>query len=408
VMPANPPRIALFTDSFHEVNGVALTCREFEAFANRRDTPFFSCHAGPDTRSWDDGSVTRYEWKRSRVALGLEADLSFDLLFQRHARGIRAALRRFRPDFVQITSPGDCGLLGVLLAHEMHIPIAASWHTNVHEFGARRFERLISFLTRSVRSAAAKYVEDRILDLTLLFYKIAKVLFAPNPELMSLLECRLGKSCGLMSRGIDTSLFDPARRQREDSKFRIGYVGRLSAEKNLQAFISLERALLANGHQDFEVVFVGHGSMTSTLAASIPHARFTGVLKGESLAREYAGFDAFVFPSRTDTFGNVVLEALASGVPVVVTDAGGPRFLVREGDTGFIVENTDELIRRTSLLMRDAELRQRIRMRARQYALSHHGWDSVFERVYLHYQAYTSGLLNNVNPHTKLKFMPNV
>ena len=214
--------------------------------------------------------------------------------------------------------------LASVLAHEMHIPVGASWHTNVHEFGARRLERILGFLNDGARSAVSKCIENRILDLTLLFYKIAKVLFAPNPELVQMLEGRIGKSCGLMSRGIDTSLFDPARRRREDWKFRIGYVGRLSAEKNLQTFVALERALLADGNREFEIVFVGHGSMTPTLAASLSHGRFTGVLKGESLAREYAGFDAFVFPSRTDTFGNVVLEALASGVPAVVTDAGGP------------------------------------------------------------------------------------
>ena len=99
------------------------------------------------------------------------------------------------------------------------------------------------------------------------------------PIFVRLLEGRLGKPCGLMSRGIDTSLFDPAQRQGNNTKFRIGFVARLSAEKNLQDFVTLERALLADGLNNFEIVFVGHGSLSSTLAASLSHARFTGALK---------------------------------------------------------------------------------------------------------------------------------
>jgi glycosyltransferase involved in cell wall biosynthesis len=348
----------------------------------------FSCHAGPKTTTWTDGPVTTYEWKRSTVAIGLEADLCFDLLFSRHLSKLREALLCFRPDFIHVTSPGDCSLLGVLLAHELRIPVAASWHTNVHEFGARRLERL---LRRIGPGAPVRQVEDRILDLTLLLYRTARLLFAPNPELVRMLEGRLGKPCALMSRGIDTSAFSPGRRRREGSMFRIGYVGRLSAEKNLEQFAALEAGLLENGCRDFEIVLVGHGSMTETLRSSLTHARFTGVLKGPELASEYAGFDLFVFPSRTDTFGNVVLEALASGVPAIVTNAGGPRFLIREGETGYIVSDTHELIARTLHLIRCAEERRRMASAAREYALSHHDWDAVFASVYSRYHAFASG-----------------
>jgi phosphatidylinositol alpha 1,6-mannosyltransferase len=379
------PRVALFTDSFHEVNGVALTSRQFEAYARRSDIPFFSCHAGPADREWNDGSVTRFEWKRSGVALGLEADLSFDLLFARHLRRAETALRRFAPDLVHVTSPGDCGLLGAVLAHRLRIPLAASWHTNIHEFGARRLDRLIHWLPETRRRAVVRQVEARSLDLTLLFYRLAKVLFAPNPQLVDLLQSRLHRPCALMSRGIDSETFAPERRRREDSLFRIGYVGRLSVEKNLLEFVALEKALLARGLRHFEIVFVGHGKLTETLRSCLTQARFTGVLTGDALAEAYASFDAFVFPSRTDTFGNVVLEALASGVPAIVTNAGGPSFLVRDGETGFIVRDTAELIDRTCRLMSDPAERLRMGRAARAYAVAHHGWDSVFRSVYSQY-----------------------
>lgn len=109
-----------------------------------------------------------------------------------------------------------------------------------------------------------------------------------------------------------------------------------------------------------------------------------GVLRGEALARAYAGMDVFVFPSHTDTFGNVVLEALASGVPAVVTPDGGPRSLVQEGRTGFVARDEEfaEAIRR---IVDDPVLHGNMRAAARQYALAA-SWDAVFDGVYAAYE----------------------
>jgi phosphatidylinositol alpha 1,6-mannosyltransferase len=98
-------------------------------------------------------------------------------------------------------------------------------------------------------------------------------------------------------------------------------------------------------------------------------AEFPGVLYGESFARAYANMDVFVFPSRTDTYGNVVLEALASGVPAIVTDSGGPRFIVRSGETGFVAKDLEDFVDRVMLLASQPGLRQRMRSSARDYGL---------------------------------------
>jgi phosphatidylinositol alpha 1,6-mannosyltransferase len=107
-------------------------------------------------------------------------------------------------------------------------------------------------------------------------------------------------------------------------------------------------------------------------------------LSGESLARAYANMDVFVFPSRTDTYGNVVLEALASGVPAIVTDSGGPRFIVRSGETGFVAKDLEDFVDRVMLLASQPGLRQRMRSSARDYA-STASWDAVFESIYAKY-----------------------
>ena len=115
-----------------------------------------------------------------------------------------------------------------------------------------------------------------------------------------------------MRRGVDTTLFSPARRLADDGTFRLGYVGRLSSEKNVGLLPSLEAALIAAGHHDVRFLIVGEGRERRGLEHQMTTAEFTGVLHGEALAEAYANMDSLVFPSETDTFGNVVQEALAS------------------------------------------------------------------------------------------------
>lgn len=132
--PAGPLRVAFFTDSYHEVNGVALTSREFARFAREHDYPFLSVHVGPTTRHWTEGPFETLELANSRAVLNLDTNLHFDLLFLRHCRRVWKHLRAFQPDIVHVTGPGHCGILGAMGAYTLGVPLAASWHTNLHEF----------------------------------------------------------------------------------------------------------------------------------------------------------------------------------------------------------------------------------------------------------------------------------
>ena len=107
----------------------------------------------------------------------------------------------------------------------------------------------------------------------------------------------------------------------------LGFCGRLSIEKNVALLARVRTELIAKGITDFRFLIIGHGKEEGWLRQHLPNAEFTGVLRGKDLARAYANMDLFVFPSHTDTFGNVVLEALASGVPAIVTPDGGPRYM---------------------------------------------------------------------------------
>ena len=152
----NARRVAFFTDSFHEVNGVALTSRVFVRFARRRALPMFSVHAGPRTSLSQNGPVTTFEFHRGLVKWNLEHDLAIDLLFPRYRWKLRAALAEFKPERVHITGPSDSGVLGAALAHELGVPLVASWHTNLHEFGARRLAHMLRFLPERAQWSAAR------------------------------------------------------------------------------------------------------------------------------------------------------------------------------------------------------------------------------------------------------------
>ena len=381
------PRVAYFPDSFHEVNGVAHTSRHFEAFARRRNLPFLCIRAGDRMQAiLEDGNIWTLELPRGFLSFALEKDLRFDPAFLRHIPLIEEVLERFKPDLIHITGPSEVGMLGAGLAHHLGLPLAASWHTNVHEYAARRSEWFLRLLPKRHSAVTEQKIEDLAMAAAAKFYSVAKVLFAPNPELCALLERTTGRKCYLMPRGVDAELFKPEMRKRdpEDRDQVLGFVGRLSIEKNVTLLATVQEELERMGHKSFRFLIVGHGAEEQWLRERLPRAEIPGVLKGEALSTAYANMDLFVFPSHTDTFGNVVLEALASGVPAIVTRDGGPCTIVRDGVTGRIVDDED-FADAVAGVLGDPEKHAEMRLAAREYALTM-SWDSVFEGVYAAYE----------------------
>lgn len=379
------PRVALFTDSYAEANGVARLSRALEAYASRRDLPFLCVHAGPATRTVERGSAKRLELGRSPAAFSLEHDLAFDPLLWRHYRNVRAALGAFEPDVIHITGPSDAGQLGALLGHRLSIPMVGSWHTNLHQYAALRAAGRSGWMPPAIRRSLLAAVERHALSATILFYRIPRAVLAPNQDLVDVLARRSGRPTRLMAHGVDTNGFAPWRRTRKDDGVRIGFVGRLSPEKNVRVLVDIDARLRARGETRHELVVIGDGAERAWLEAHLPAARFTGVLTGDALAEAYANLDVFVFPSRSETFGLAVLEAMASGVPVLAMAHGGPRFVVRHGTSGFLARDEAELVTTAELLAGDRALRRRLGEAARASALEW-SWDRVFDDVYSVYE----------------------
>jgi phosphatidylinositol alpha 1,6-mannosyltransferase len=381
------PRVALFCETYHEINGVALTARQLVAYAKRKQLPLLAIHGGETPGKYDELTVRRIELKRGWPSIGIERDLKYDFLFfWRYQQLIREELRKFQPDVIHITSPGELGKTGVYLSRKLNIPLVASWHTNFHQFAARRLQKAIGFMPRKVKTSIAGWSQDRGLRLLLWFYGFANVTLAPTLAQVAWLEEELHRPSFLMPRGVDSEQFHPGKRTVNDKTLRLGFVGRVTPEKGVRLLREIEKALDSAGFKDFRIVVVGDGSEVGWLKRRLKHGEFTGVLRGEQLARAYANMDLFVFPSRTDTFGNVVQEAAASQVPAIVTNEGGPKNLVASGSTGYVAETNAEFIARVLELARDPELRKRMGVAARE-RVAGVSWDAAFEKTYLAYRA---------------------
>ena len=381
-----PSRVAYFPDAFHEINGVAHTSRHFEAFARKRNLPSLCVRAGSANGAAKHGAVRTLELPRSALSFPVEKDLRFDFAYWRHLPRIVADAQRFRPDIIHITGPSELGLVGAWIARRLRVPLVASWHTNVHEYAATRSGWLTRLFGKHGHGVGGQ-IERSALWAAARYYRQARMLFAPNAELCTLLERATGRPCHLMTRGVDATAFSPAYRDRrpEDRDFVLGFVGRLSVEKNIALLVSIQRQLQMLSTARFRFLVVGHGGEEAWLRQRLTSAEFTGVLRGANLARAYANMDAFVFPSHTDTFGNAVLEALASGVPAVVTPDGGPARTVRDGQTGFVRADRD-FAAAIAMLASDPVRHAAMGARARRYALSA-SWDAVFEGIYAQYEA---------------------
>ncbi len=268
-------------------------------------------------------------------------------------------------DLVQVATPGPMGIAGLIAARMLGLPVLAQYHTEVPDYAARMTR--LPFVKRLV----SPYVGW--------FYRQANVCLAPSQATTDrLLELGIPSAqIQRVQRGVDLALFDPARRDRgllaqygiaADAPVAL-YVGRLSREKNLRVLRSAWQQIYA-ANPLARLVVVGDGPQASALdGAGVVR---TGVLQGEPLAAMFATADVFAFPSETETFGNVVVEAAASGLPVVVAAKGAAHEHVIHGETGLIYgDRASSLARDVLLLFADPQRRARLGRAAREHVLAY-------------------------------------
>lgn len=378
------PRVAYFPDSYLEVNGVAMTSNRLTRFVRKKGYPFLIVYAGEKNEVRHEDNITFISLKRSPLSITVDEALKYDPFFQRHNRLVRRELEKFKPDVFHITGVNDVSITGAYLAWKMDVALLGSWHTNIHEYAARRLRKTFRFLPEKISHPFTDFLERKILDGAKLYYQMPQILLAPNQELIEMLEEGTGRTAHLMIRGVDTELFSPEKRTVSDGILRFGYVGRLRPEKNVRLLAELERELFRAGRNNFKFLIVGEGNERRWLEQNMQTAELTGFLQGEQLSEAYANMDIFVFPSETDAYGNVPQEAMASGVPALVTDKGGPKFIVKAGETGFIAKDLADFVKYSLELLDNPEKLAKMKQASLEFARAR-SWDSVFEEVYRAY-----------------------
>jgi len=285
-------------------------------------------------------------------------------------RTITQEMDAFAPDIVHVASPTPMAVWAQTYAHKRGIPVVATFHTH--------FVSYFSYY----RVSPLEKVGWSILRW---FYSRCNATFAPSPSMVDELTENGVKNVRLWSRGVDTRLFAPRWRDTalraelgaSDDVPIVLLVSRLVKEKDMADLVAADRVLRGRGLK-YRLVIVGDGPMRKELERDLPHAHFAGHSSGADLARWYASGDVFVFPSTTETFANVVQEAMASGVPCVVVDRGGPPGVIEPGRSGFVARahDAEHIADHVEKLLLDPALRETMGKSGRQRALDR-SWDAV-------------------------------
>jgi glycosyltransferase involved in cell wall biosynthesis len=294
-------------------------------------------------------------------------------------RTVRKRLAEFNPNLFHIATPDFLGNRALRLARRWGVPVVASYHT--HFCSYLRYYRLEEF-----EGFVWKYLRR--------FYRQCRHVYVASQSMAAVLQTHeISKGLRLWERGVDTSLFSRGKRSMEwrrsvgvlDDQPLLAFVGRVVREKGLTVFTEVVRALESMGLRHRSLV-VGDGPALDDLRRQLPNTIFTGFLEGQTLARTYASADVLLFPSDTETFGNVTLEAMASGVPVICADATGSSSLVIHEVTGYLAPPGEVTYFRdyAALLLADHQLRRRMGNAARERS-QNYDWGTAMERIVAYY-----------------------
>lgn len=359
-------KIALFTGNYNHIrDGVSLTLNRLVAYLLNNDIDVLVFGPTIDEPALDHSGTLisvpsmklpgRPEYRFSRAFPGEQ----------------RQKLREFNPDIIHIATPDLLGYKALNWASKHGKPVVSSYHTHFSSY-------LKYYKVSLLEPAMWKYLSW--------FYKKCEMVFVPSPSMQEILEeKKIETDFRIWARGIESEIFNPGRRSDEWRKKHgfepddvvITFISRLVWEKNLKLFADVVNKIKSK-REHAKAMIVGDGPAMSEMKELMPDAVFTGFLGGTDLATSYASSDVFFFPSDTETFGNVTLEAMASGLPAVVADATGSRSLVDDGENGFVipVESIDKFYTFIDKLVTDSELRKRMGQAGLEKSKSY-SWDAI-------------------------------
>ena len=366
-------KIAFFTDTFYpEINGVAKTLKRLTDYLEEQNIEVKVFAPSAINNEYASTNIQRF--KSLPFFLYPECRLAFPNVFH-----IKTELQKFSPDLIHVATPFNMGLCGVYYAKKLNIPLVGSYHTDFNYY-LQYYD--LDFLSKYLW----KYMNW--------FHRPFKKTFVPTNETLEQLKREGFMNLEIWPRGVDASLYHPyydklTVRQKYGirKKYLLLYVGRLAPEKDVGKLLEIAKLLPNEINEQVQWLIVGDGPMRTQLQNHAqPNMLFTGFLKGEELAELYSTAELFVFPSPTETFGNVVLESLASGTPVIGTNSGGVKNIIQNNTTGYLCKMGDaqDFANSITYLLNKHSLRRQMGFEGRHYALSQK-WDKIFDELLFHY-----------------------
>ncbi len=369
-----PKRIALFSGAYnHIADGVTLTLNrlvsylidtgnDVRVFAPTVDQPAIS-HAGTLIPTPSLPIPGRPEYM---LSTGL-------------SRRIRDEIRAFNPTIFHIATPDLAGYKALKFGIKRGAPVVASYHTHFTSY-------LKYYKLQRLQPVVWNYLRW--------FYSHCEEIYVPSASMADVLRGQgIRENLHLWQRGVDTHLFNPARRSLEwrralginDDEVVIAFISRLVWEKGLDVYAEVIESLTRKGIPHRSVI-VGDGPARTELETRLKDTLFLGYQRGQELATSYASSDLFLFPSETETFGNVTLEAMASGIPAVCADATGSRSLIRDGVSGFLAtpRDTPSFLHYVERLVLDESLRRNMGQLANKHAQDY-AWPVIMARIDSYY-----------------------
>ena len=365
-------KLALVTETFQpEINGVAMTLGKIAKQLSEKQHQVQVIRPKQGHTDSPANSEHFNEYLVTGMSIPFYQHLKFG--FPAKNRLIKLWANN-QPDVVHIATEGPLGWSALQAAKQLNIPVISSYHTNFHQYSKHYGA---SFLMKPIESYLRYFHNQTLATL------------APTKKVITELELTGYKNVSLMARGVDTTQFTPSARSpslrkswgANDDDLVLIYVGRLAKEKNILLVLEEFRAI-QQSQARAKLVFVGDGPLRNVLAEACPQAIFSGSQQGQALAEHYASADLFIFPSVTETFGNVVPEALASGLCVVAYDYAAAGEIIEHGVNGLLVpfNQSQDFINTTLNVAQDDKLLHQCRQQAVS-SIANIRWDSVIEAL---------------------------
>lgn len=366
-------KIAFFTDTFYpDINGVSRTLKRFTDYLGDQNISYKIF--APETQSNEYVSSHIHRFKSLSFFLYPECRIAFPSFPQ-----IKAELQKFSPDLIHVATPFNIGLSGIYFSKKLNIPLVGSYHTDFHDY-LKYYD--LQFLSKFIW----KYMNW--------FHRPFQKIFVPSYQTLEQLKRHGFTNLEIWSRGVDCQHYHPyydkkavRKKYGISKKYLLTYVGRLAPEKDVNTLLSVAKSIPSEWNENIQWLIVGDGPLREELQREAPtNMTFTGYLNGAPLAEIYSASDLFVFPSPTETFGNVALEALASGTPVIGANSGGVKSIIQSGVTGYLCKpgNVQDFRNMIVQLLINDSLRYQMGWEGRNYALTQK-WDTIFEDLLLHY-----------------------